>query len=246
MLYNEVKLEKLTYFTMQKPYILIVEDEEAISMLIEYNLNNNGFETQQAFTGKEAIEQIDSRTPDLIILDWMLPEMSGIEVLEDIRQYESTKNIPVIMVTARSEETDKLTGFNSGTDDYMVKPFSPQELIARIKSVLKRSKPELIEKTITYGDLEIDNKKMTISYQGTALKLAPTEYDLLTYLITKAEKCCSREAIIRNVWPDNEEIDGRAVDVTIRRIRKSLSDISAGSENIIKTIRGSGYILEED
>lgn len=231
---------------MQKtPYILIVEDEEPISLLIQYNLEEEGFETAQAFDSDQTFEIIEQRTPDLIIMDWMLPGQSGIEIVKELKEYDATKKVPVIMLTAKSEEADKLQGFDTGADDYLTKPFSPKELIARIRSVLKRSKPQLMEESNFYENIVVDNRRKVITIEGRALKLPPTEYDLLEYLVSKAERCCSRDNLLRNVWTDNEEIEGRAVDVAIRRIRAEIEKASPGSEKMIKTVRGEGYMLEK-
>lgn len=228
-----------------RPYILIVEDEEAISLLIQYNLEKEGLKTSQAFTSDEALQSIDEKIPDLIILDWMLPGMSGLEIAKDLKSYDETMRIPMIMLTARGEEGDKLNGFDVGIDDYLTKPFSPKELIARIKSVLKRADPRLMEENISYANIKVDNRKKSISLGGIPLKMSPTEYDLLEYLTLKAEKCCSRENLLANVWKD-EEIEGRAVDVAIRRIRAILDKASHEGGSLIKTIRGKGYMLIAD
>ncbi len=227
----------------KQPYILIVEDEEPISILIQFNLEAAGYETAQAYDGETALEMIDSRTPDLIVLDWMMPKMDGLEVIKDLKQYDETKNIPIIMLTARGEEEDKLKGFNHGADDYLTKPFSPKELVARIKSVLTRAKPQLVAQEISYKIFIVDNRRKAILAAGKSLKLSPTEYDLLEYLIINSEKCCSRDSIIRNVWND-EEIEGRAVDVSIRRVRSAIEKVSPEAASMLKTVRGKGYIIE--
>jgi two-component system phosphate regulon response regulator PhoB len=223
--------------------ILVVEDEEPISLLIKYNLEKEGFNIHQAFDGAEALDKADEIVPDLILLDWMLPEMNGIEVAKEIRSFEFTKKIPIIMLTARSQEEDKLKGFEVGADDYITKPFSPKELVARVKSVLKRTKPEIFETEISFGSLKVDNNRKSILAEGKALDLSPTEYYLMSYMIQKPEKVHSRDRLLRNVWQD-EEVEGRAVDVCIRRLRAALDKVRPGLSDMIKTVRGEGYILE--
>lgn len=231
----------------KKPYILVVEDEEALMLLIRYNLEREGFEVDCIQDGASALNSIDKRIPDLIVLDWMLPEMNGIEVCQEIRSLEYTKHIPIIILTARSQESDRLKGFNTGVDDYMTKPFSPKELAARIRSVLKRANPNLLEAEISYENIKVDNNKKHISVAGKKLNLTPLEFQLFSYMISKPEKVHSREMLLRNVWGEGQDsIGSRTVDVCIRRIRAELENISLTYSNMIKTVRGEGYILERD
>lgn len=230
---------------MTKPFILVVEDEEALSVLIKYNLEKAGFDVSCAFSGDEALDLIDKKIPDLIVLDWMLPEMSGIEVCREIRSLEYTKDVPIVMLTARSQEGDRLKGFNSGADDYMTKPFSPKELVARIKSVLRRSNPNLMGEEISYAGIKVDTIKKSISIKGRRLDLSPLEFNMLYYLVSKPEKVHSRDALIRNVWENSDEVESRVVDVCIRRVRSEIEKIEPELESIIKTVRGEGYILEK-
>jgi two-component system phosphate regulon response regulator PhoB len=230
---------------MTKPFILVVEDEESLSLLVKYNLEKAGFEVACAFNGDEALDMIDKKIPDLIVLDWMLPEMSGIEVCREIRTLEYTKDVPIIMLTARSQEDDRLKGFNSGADDYMTKPFSPKELVARIKSVLRRSNPNLMGEEISYAGIKVDTIKKSISIKGKRLDLSPLEFNMLYYLVSKPEKVHSRDALIRNVWENSEEVESRVVDVCIKRVRSEIERIDPELESIIKTVRGEGYILEK-
>jgi two-component system phosphate regulon response regulator PhoB len=230
---------------MTKPFILVVEDEEALSVLVKYNLEKAGFDVSCAFSGDEALDLIDKKIPDLIVLDWMLPEMSGIEVCREIRSLEYTKDVPIIMLTARSQEDDRLKGFNSGADDYMTKPFSPKELVARIKSVLRRSNPNLMGEEISYAGIKVDTIKKSISIKGRRLDLSPLEFNMLYYLVSKPEKVHSRDALIRNVWENSDEVESRVVDVCIRRVRSEIEKIEPELESIIKTVRGEGYILEK-
>jgi len=230
---------------MRSPLVLIIEDEEPISLLIKYNLEKEGFATLQAFDDEQAFDILEKEVPDLILLDWMLPEMSGIEIAKELRTYDVTKKIPVIMLTAKSAEADKLKGFDNDIDDYITKPFSPKELIARIKTVLKRTSPQLLEAEISYEGIIVDNIRKVITANGIPLKLGPTEYDLLEFLVIKAEKVCSRNKLLLNVWKNNEEVEARAVDVAIRRIRAELEKKCNGKNKLIKSIRGEGYILEK-
>lgn len=230
---------------MQKPYILVVEDEEALSLLIRYNLEKEGFEVKCVDDGAKALDEIDKKIPDLIILDWMLPEMTGIEVCNEIRSLESTRDVPVIMLTARSQEADRLKGFGSGADDYMTKPFSPKELVARIRSVLRRAKPALVEGEVSYGPLKVDNNKKCILAKDKRLDLSPLEFALLYYLISKPERVHSRDMLLHNVWGNEDDVEPRTVDVCIRRLRAELQKAAPGLDEMIKTSRGEGYILEK-
>ncbi len=230
---------------IKKPQILVVEDEEPISILIKYNLEKNGFDVTQAFDGEEALEKIDIKTPDLIILDWMLPNKSGIEVLSDIRGMSYTADIPVILLTARGQEGDKLAGFEKGADDYITKPFSPKELIARIKALIKRTKPSLLKANISYHEIEFDSEKKIVLVAGSKVDLSSTEFELLSFFVEKPEKIHSRETLLRKVWSNENEVESRVVDTCVRRLRSALETAHKGAENYIKTVRGEGYILEK-
>jgi len=230
---------------MQKPYILVVEDEESLALLMRYNLEKEGFEVACVDDGIKAIDSVANRVPDLIILDWMLPEMNGIEVCSELRSQDNTKDIPIIMLTARSQEADRLKGFGSGADDYMTKPFSPKELVARIKSVLRRAKPSLVEAEVSYSSLRVDNNKKCIFAKGKRLDLSPLEFSLLHYMISKPERVHSRENLLYNVWGNDSEVETRTVDVCIRRLRTELQKAGSGLDGMIKTSRGEGYILEK-
>jgi two-component system, OmpR family, phosphate regulon response regulator PhoB len=229
---------------MTKPYILVVEDEESLSLLIRYNLEKEGFEVNCVFDGASAVEAVEKKLPDLIVLDWMLPEMSGIEVSTEIRNLEYTKEIPIIMLTARSQEADRLKGFSVGVDDYITKPFSPKELVARIRSVLKRSKPNLMLEEVSYNGIKVDNAKKSIFVNNKKLDLSSLEYSFLSYLVSKPEKVHSRDMLLRNVWGD-ENTETRTVDVCVLRVRGEIQKVAPGLELTIKTVRGEGYILEK-
>ncbi|HCR85226.1 MAG TPA: DNA-binding response regulator [Alphaproteobacteria bacterium] len=230
---------------MKEAQILLIEDEEPISILVKYNLEKAGFRVHQAFDAEEAYKKIEKQKPDIIILDWMLPQISGIEIAKDLRKSDEYKDIPIIMLTARSQEDDKLRGFDIGIDDYITKPFSPKELVARVKSVLKRTKPNLMEENIKYANIEIDNSKKCALLDGKKLELTPTEFALISFMVQYPERTHSRETLLRKAWHHPDEIEGRAVDVTIRRIRAALENIHPGMQEVIKTVRGEGYILDK-
>jgi two-component system phosphate regulon response regulator PhoB len=229
---------------MQEPKVLLIEDEEPISILIKYNMEKSGFRVFSAINYNLAIEEISKNIPDLLIVDWMLPEKSGVEIIKEFKTTPSLSHIPVIMLTARSQEADKLKGFELGVDDYLTKPFSPKELIARAKSVLKRANPTLMQQNIFYKNIEIDNAKKLAKIDGKKIELTNTEFYLLSYMVARPEKVHSRENLLNHVWDNPEEIEGRAVDVCIRRIRAALEATSQGMQDVIKTVRGEGYSLE--
>jgi two-component system phosphate regulon response regulator PhoB len=232
--------------TQVKPYILVVEDEEPISILIQYNLEKAGFQVSCAFDGEEALEIIDKKTPDLIILDWMLPKISGIDLAKQLRAEEYTKSIPIIMVTARGQENDKLKGFECGADDYLTKPFSPKELIARIKALLRRSKPSLLEKQIEHKGISFDMANKSASYKNSNINLTSTEYKILLLLVENKGRVVEREKILNQCIKNPEDKDAlRSVDVAITRIRKSLTKTSTKLEDLIETVRGHGYKISE-
>lgn len=229
-----------------KPYIIFVEDDEALSLLIKYNLEVAGFDVTALESDESLYETIEERKPSLIILDWMLPNNSGVEIAKEIRSFEYTSQIPIIMLTAKSLEEDKLTAFEVGCDDYLTKPFSPKELIARIKSVIKRTNPLLMQKDLSYGAYTVDTQKKNISVGNRILALSPTEYKLLSFMIAKPERVHSRDFLIDNIWGNEDNIESRVVDVTIRRIRAILAKIDPDLAQYIKTIRGEGYILDKE
>lgn len=223
--------------------ILIVEDEEALATLLDYNLAKEGFATRTASDGEEALLAVEDRAPDLIILDWMLPKLSGIEVCRRLRSDKETRNIPVIMLTARSEETDRIRGLDTGADDYMTKPFSMNELTARIRAVLRRIRPGLVEDAVIYGDIEIDRAARRVKRGETEVHLGPTEYRLLNHMIQHPGRVFSREQLLNAVWGSDVFVEARTVDVHIGRLRKALS--RHGHENPIRTVRSAGYALEK-
>ena len=227
-----------------EPLILIVEDEPPLVEVIKYNFESAGFRTTVASDGNEALFQAEELLPELIILDWMLPERSGIEVCRELRKRKNTKATPIIMLTARSEEIDKVKGLENGADDYVVKPFSPKELIARSKALLRRTKPGFVENKLFYADLEMDLEAHRVFRNGNAIHLGPTEYRLLNVLLERPTRVYSREQLLDRVWGHDIYVEERTVDVHIRRLRKALD--GNDGQNLIRTVRGGGYSLDED
>jgi two-component system phosphate regulon response regulator PhoB len=223
--------------------ILIVEDEADLSELMRYNLEAEGFRVMTSESGDEAVERIRDGVPDLILLDWMLPGLSGIELMRRWRSREETTRVPVIMVTARGEEEERVRGLATGADDYMVKPFSMPELIARIQALLRRSSPQLIASLLKAGDLELDRQSHRVRRAGRDLHLGPTEYRLLEYLMRHPGRVYSREQLLDGVWGNDVYVDERTVDVHVGRLRKA---INRGREpDPIRTVRGAGYAFDE-
>lgn len=221
------------------PRVLIVEDEPAIAELIAVNLKHSGFAPVWAGDGVAAQREIVADLPDVILLDWMLPGQSGLSLARQWRADPRCKGIPIILLTAKSDEDDKIAGLDSGADDYITKPFSTKELLARVRAVLRRHGPELATDTLTIGDLVLDAATHRVTYQTQALKVGPTEFKLLQYLMKHAERVHSRGQLLDNVWGDHVYIEERTVDVHVKRLREALGQ--AGSH--IETVRGTGYRL---
>jgi two-component system, OmpR family, phosphate regulon response regulator PhoB len=219
--------------------ILVVEDEPAIQELLALNLTQAGHHALRALSVEQAQLLIREALPDLIILDWMLPGMSGIEFSRKLKADELTKAIPIIMLTARGEEADKVRGLEVGADDYVTKPFSPRELNARIKAVLRRRAPQMTDDPIEVGGLRLDPMTHRVSGNGISLDLGPTEFRLLHYLMSNPERVHSRSQVLDRVWGDRVFVEDRTVDVHIRRLRRALTD--TGHEQLIQTVRGVGY-----
>ena len=219
------------------PRVLIVEDEAAIAELISINLKHNGLSPIWAEDGESAQREIDAVLPDVILLDWMLPGQHGVVWARKWRSDPRTKSIPILMLTAKSEEQDKVSGLDAGADDYITKPFSTQELLARIRSVLRRRAPEQAEDSVTMGGLHLDGASHRVSFNGAALKLGPTEFKLLNFLMHHAERVHSRAQLLDKVWGDHVFIEERTVDVHVKRLREALG--AAGS--MVETVRGAGY-----
>ena len=223
--------------------ILIVEDEADLRELMRYNLEAESFRIATAESGDEAVERIRDGVPDLILLDWMLPGLSGIELCRRWRSREETARTPIIMITARGEEEERVRGLATGADDYMVKPFSMPELVARIHALLRRSSPQLVTNLLKAGDLELDRQSHRVRRSGRDLHLGPTEYRLLEYLMRHPGRVYSREQLLDGVWGNDVYVDERTVDVHVGRLRKA---INRGREaDPIRTVRGAGYAFDE-
>jgi two-component system, OmpR family, phosphate regulon response regulator PhoB len=221
------------------PRILVVEDEPSIAELISVNLRHNGFQPVWAEDGPSAQRELDAVLPDAILLDWMLPGQSGLALARKWRGEARTKGIPILMLTARSDEPDKVAGLDAGADDYITKPFSTQELLARIRAVLRRRAPEHTSDTVTIGDLALDAATHRVNWKGREVKVGPTEFKLLHYLMRHPERVHSRSQLLDKVWGDHVFIEERTVDVHVKRLRESLG--AAGA--MIETVRGAGYRL---
>jgi two-component system, OmpR family, phosphate regulon response regulator PhoB len=224
--------------------ILVVEDEPAIQTLIAINLKRAGHEVVTALDAEAAQRQINEALPDLILLDWMLPGVSGLELARRLRADPRTRQVPIIMLTARGEERDKVQGLEMGADDYITKPFSPRELLARIQAVLRRRAPEATQDAVELGGLRVDPLTHRVTANGLPVNLGPTEFRLLHFLITHAERVHSRSQLLDQVWGDHVFVEERTVDVHIRRLRGALE--ASGLDRLIQTVRGSGYRLSTE
>jgi len=224
------------------PYVLIVEDEESLAALLEYNLQKEGYRVGLAPDGEEAMTMVAEETPDLIILDWMLPKLSGIEVCRRLRNRQATRNVPILMLTARGEESERVRGLDTGADDFVVKPFSMSELFARIRAVLRRIRPGLADDTVAYGDIEIDRVAHRVKRNGEEIHLGPTEFRMLDYFMQHPGRVFSREQLLDAVWGSNVYVEARTVDVHIGRLRKALK--KSGLTDPIRTVRSAGYALD--
>ena len=221
--------------------ILVVEDEPAIRDLLAVNLRHGGYRPLQASDAGSARRQIDEELPDLILLDWMLPDQTGTEFARRLRSDERTRGLPIIMLTARSEETDRLNGFDAGVDDYICKPFSPRELLARIKALLRRAAPDTSEEPIEVDGLRLEPQTFRATGNGQQLKLGPTEFKLLHYFMRHPDRVLSRSKVLDGVWGDHVFIEERTVDVHVLRLRKALAPFDA--QHLVQTVRGMGYRL---
>lgn len=219
--------------------ILIVEDEPAIRELLALNLRHAGFETLHATDAAAARRSIDAELPDLVLLDWMLPDQSGVDVARRLRADARTRELPIIMLTARSAEADKLGGFDAGADDYVTKPFSPKELVARVRALLRRRAPEATDDPVEVAGLRLEPHTFRVIADGRTLKMGPTEFRLLHYLMKNLDRVLSRGKLLDGVWGDHVFIEERTVDVHIRRLRLALQP--TGHDRLIETVRGGGY-----
>ncbi|MDO8900611.1 MAG: phosphate regulon transcriptional regulator PhoB [Phenylobacterium sp.] len=224
------------------PNILVAEDEDSLATLLNYNLEKEGYTVAVAADGEEALMMVDEKLPDLILLDWMLPKVSGIEVCRRLRARSETRNIPIIMLTARGEETDRIRGLDTGADDYIVKPFSMSELSARIRAVLRRLRPGLAEDRVRIGDLVIDRVAHRVKRGGQEIHLGPTEFRLLDYLMQHPGRVFSREQLLDAVWGSDVYVEARTVDVHVGRLRKALN--REAEIDPIRTVRSAGYSLD--
>jgi two-component system phosphate regulon response regulator PhoB len=224
------------------PYVLVVEDEDALATLLDYNLMKEGFRVERAADGEEALLRVAEEPPDLVILDWMLPKVSGVEVCRQLRAGAETRRTPVLMLTARGEEGDKVRGLDTGADDYVVKPFAMSELVARIRALLRRTRPELVEERLEYADLVLDRGRHRVTRGGKDVHLGPTEYRLLDFLMQRPGRVFSRERLLDAVWGANTYVEVRTVDVHVGRLRKALRQNDA--PDLIRTVRSAGYALD--
>jgi two-component system phosphate regulon response regulator PhoB len=225
------------------PHILVVEDEQALGLLLSYNLEAEGFTVERAERGDEAEMRLNEAVPDLVILDWMLPGVSGLEICRRLRARETTRTLPVIMLTARGEEAERVRGLQVGADDYVVKPFSVPELMARVRSLLRRARPERVASRLSAGDLDLDRETRRVRRGVRDIHLGPTEFRLLDYLMERPGRVFSRSQLLDGVWGQAVEIDERTVDVHVGRLRKSLS--RGRERDPIRTVRGAGYSFDE-
>ncbi|MDR3511769.1 MAG: phosphate regulon transcriptional regulator PhoB [Caulobacteraceae bacterium] len=224
------------------PNVLVVEDEDALAALLQYNLDKEGYRVTIAADGEEALMLVDERAPDLVVLDWMLPKVSGVEVCRRLRARPETRNLPIIMLTARGEESDRIRGLDTGADDYVVKPFSMSELAARIRAVLRRIRPGLAEDRLQHGDITVDRAAHRVRRADREIHLGPTEFRLLDYLMQHPGRVFSREQLLDAVWGSDVYVEARTVDVHIGRLRKALNQYV--EDDPIRTVRSAGYSLD--
>jgi two-component system phosphate regulon response regulator PhoB len=227
-----------------KPYILIVEDEAPLVTLLRYNLEKQGFRVEDAGDGGEALTRITEATPDLLLLDWMLPTMSGIELCRQLRRRPATRQLPIIMLTARAEDQDAVRGLDTGADDYITKPFSTEALIARIRALLRRSGSVPQKLKLSFHDISLDPASHRVLRNGRALHLGPTEFRLLEFFLRHPKRVFSREDVLNAVWGRDIHVEPRTVDVHIRRLRKALN--GPGEMDVVRTVRAAGYALDYD
>ena len=229
---------------MVKGRILLVEDDPALAELLTYNLEREEFAVERTGDGDEALLLARENPPDLVLLDWMIEGVSGIEVCRRLRRAPETANVPIIMLTARGEEADRIRGLETGADDYVTKPFSPRELVARVAAVLRRVRPALAGESLAYADLEMDLVAHKVKRGGTPVTLGPTEFRLLRHFLEHPGRVFSRERLLDSVWGQDSDIEPRTVDVHIRRLRKAVN--AGGKSDIIRTVRSAGYALDSE
>lgn len=229
---------------LSKPLVLVVEDEAALATMLRYNLEKQGFRVEEAVDGEEALTRIEEVKPDLVLLDWMLPVMSGIEVCRQIRRRSTTRDLPVIMVTARTEDQDVVRGLNTGADDYVTKPFSMDGLLARMRALLRRAGTLPTKGRLTFDDMMMDLASHRVQRNGRPLHLGPTEFRLLEFLLEHPRRVFSREELLDAVWGPDIHVEPRTVDVHIRRLRKSIN--APGERDLVRTVRSAGYALDTE
>jgi two-component system phosphate regulon response regulator PhoB len=227
-----------------KPTVLVAEDESALVTLLRYNLEREGYRVLDTQDGEEALLIASEEKPDVIILDWMMPQLSGIEVCRRLRQRQETRNVPIVMLTARGEETDRIRGLDTGADDYLVKPFSTAEFTARVKALLRRAKPEVLSSVLKVGDIVLDRETHRVYRSKNEIHLGPTEFRLLEFMMRHPGRVFSRGQLLDNVWGETIYIDERTVDVHVGRLRKAVNN--GRMPDVIRTIRGAGYAIRED
>ena len=227
---------------MMKPRLLLVEDDRAIADLLLWHFEKQGYAVRRTGDGDEAILLAEERPPDLVILDWMIEGVSGIEVCRRLRRKSATARVPIIMLTARGEESDRIRGLETGADDYVTKPFSPRELIARVGAVLRRVRPALAGEQLSYADIEMNLEEHRVRRGGNKVALGPTEFRMLRHFLEHPGRVFSRDRLLDAVWSHNAEIDARTVDVHVRRLRKALNE--GGLPDLIRTVRSAGYALD--
>jgi two-component system phosphate regulon response regulator PhoB len=229
---------------MTKGRLLLVEDDKALAELLIWHFEREDFEVHRTADGEEALIVAEERAPDIVILDWMIEGISGLEVCRRLRRRPATANVPIIMLTARGEESDRIRGLETGADDYVTKPFSPRELVARVGAVLRRVRPALAGEQLSYGDIEMDVASHRVRRGGAAVDLGPTEFRLLRHFLSHPERVFSRERLLDAVWPRDSDIESRTVDVHVRRLRMALN--AGGKADMIRTVRSSGYSLDAE
>jgi two-component system phosphate regulon response regulator PhoB len=227
-----------------KPRLLLVEDDRALADLLIWHFSREGYDIERTADGDEALLLAEERTPDLVILDWMIEGVTGIEVCRRLRRRSSTAQVPIIMLTARGEESDRIRGLETGADDYVTKPFSPRELLARVGAVLRRVRPALAGEQLAYADIEMDLEAHRVRRAGRPVQLGPTEFRLLRHFLESPGRVFSRERLLYAVWSHDPDIDERTVDVHVRRLRKALNE--GGLPDVIRTVRSAGYSLDAE
>jgi len=229
---------------MARAHLLLVEDDAALAELLKWHFEREEFEVSHTPDGEEALLLAQETPPDLVLLDWMLESLSGIEVCRRLRRMPDTANVPIIMLTARGEEEDRVRGLETGADDYVTKPFSPRELVARVGAVLRRVRPALAGERLNYSDIEMDTVSHKVRRDGSTVPLGPTEFRLLKHFLEHPGRVFSRERLLDSVWGRDSDIEPRTVDVHIRRLRKAIND--GGRPDIIRTVRSAGYALDSE